>query len=114
MISEAEGLEILRNWKRQRTVVSFISFEFADRWISFEARIREVDHSLVVVEEPFSAEHRRSLDLEGAEFDKAEGVENVPDDVPLPGTMLARFSRFLFVRLQDGRQLLFAEPTIVR
>ena len=46
MISSAEGLEILRNWKRQRTVLSFISLEFADCWYKFEARIRDVGPTL--------------------------------------------------------------------
>jgi hypothetical protein len=120
MISSEEGLGILRKWKRERTVLSFISFELSDFWSERNVRIRKVESTRVAFDMAGSPADTQSgdssdveLDLEGAEFDKAVGPEEVPEDVPLPDAEISRFGLFLFVRLRDGLPVLFAAPVSI-
>jgi hypothetical protein len=113
MISSKEGLEILRNWKRKRTSLFFIPFEFADGTSLLDAKVVEVDASALKLEIPVCDPRFVFLDLRKAKFNKATGANEVPDDVPLPVWFLERYSFFLFIRLEDGRPILLAEPVLI-
>jgi hypothetical protein len=90
MISTQEGLRILRRWKSKRT--SLVFFFDVEDFVSWQdAQIFEVRSKRLTVELSGRGPDRRSLDLEGAEFHKADGPE-------------------LLIRLRDGTPVLFGGP----
>ena len=107
MISPVDGVEILRKWKRERTLISLFVLntgDFASRW---ESRIRAADNSLLEVEMAESNDTRR-FNLTGALFD----IET-PEELPFDPVRFGRFSSFLFIRLSDGLPLIFAVPELL-
>ena len=104
MISSAEGLRILDNWKTQKTPLWLAICNF-DELVGPVVMI--VDVSWVpagVVFDLGRGGELEPLDLRKAEFDKADS-----DAVPFSDTVTKRFGFFLNLSLADGRQFILAQ-----
>jgi len=104
MISSAEGLRILGNWKMQKTPLWLAVPKF-DELDGPEVRIVDVstDPAGVVFDLGGGGE-LEPLDLKEAEFDKADS-----EGAPFPDTVTKRFGFFLNLSLVDGRKFVLAE-----
>lgn len=113
MISSDDGLAMLRNWKRAKTILSFFKL-LDDVRIDREVRIVELRGFVLTVENVRGKPTPVTFDLAGALFDRLSS-----DD--LPGELLsmspeekARFSAFLLIRLAgNGLRLCFANPAFI-
>ncbi len=104
MISSADGVAILKKWRRERVLVSFFALSTGDFASSWAAKIRAADGPILEVEMVGSADIQR-FNLAGALFDA-----ETPDDLPFNIEDLGRFCSFLFIRLADGLPIFFAVP----
>ncbi len=104
MISCAEGFSILGNWKTQRTPLWLVAPSF-DEVQGPEVRIVDVlTEPAGVVFDLGGGGELEPLDLNEAEFDKADSAA-----VPSPNTITKRFGFFLQLSLADGRKFVLAQ-----
>ncbi|MGO8788786.1 MAG: hypothetical protein ACLQVL_15585 [Terriglobia bacterium] len=104
MISSAEGLRILDNWKTQKTPL-WLAVPNLDELEGPEVRIVDVSTEPAgVVFDLGGGGELEPLDLKEAEFDKADS-----DAAPFPETVTKRFGFFLNLSLPDGREFVLAQ-----
>jgi len=104
MISSVEGFRILGNWKTQKTPLWLAVHNF-DEMQGPEVTIVEVSTDPAgVVFDLGDAGELEPLDLNSAEFDKADSEAS-----PFPDTVTKLFGFFLQLSLADGRQFVLAQ-----
>jgi hypothetical protein len=104
MISSAEGFQILGTWKTQKTPL-WLTFPSLDKWEGPEVRIVDVSTEPAgVVFDLGDGGELEPLDLEEAEFDKADSQA-----APFPNNITKLFGFFLHLSLADGREFVLAQ-----
>jgi len=104
MISFAEGVRILSNWKSQKTPL-WLAVPSSDELAGPEVRIVEVSTEPPgVVFDLGGGRDLEPSDLKEAEFDKSDS-----DAAPFPYTVTKRFGFFLNLSLADGRRYVLAQ-----
>jgi hypothetical protein len=111
VISSEEGLSILKNWNRARTVVLVGCSDTIDSLVAFDGIVDAVGGSEVVVSERNDPSKTFRLDIRHARFDKAESAEEMYEDFPMSEE--DAYSFFLFVLKPNGESVFFAVPISV-
>lgn len=104
MISSAEAFRILGNWKMQKTPL-WLAVTNSNEFEGPEVRIVDVSTEPAgVVFDLGGGGELEPLDLEKAEFDKADSQA-----APFPNTVTKLFGFFLRLSLADGREFVLAQ-----
>jgi hypothetical protein len=107
-ISSGEGLFILKNWQTHKTVLWFVSFEYADIVGGPDVRVKSASPALLELQHAGS-EEVIWVDLGGMDFWLL-----AKSDVPFPANTLEGFDVLLGMRRSDSEiPLLLASRIII-
>ena len=101
-ISSTDGFEILKKWKKQRTLLSALWASPPGDFHSWQAFVKQVDGGFLTISKA------GSRSLAGATFRVSDSPGEL--EVPFPEAAVKRFSIFLFVLLSNGSRIVLGVP----
>jgi hypothetical protein len=107
-ISSTDGFEILKKWKKQRTLLSALWASPPGDFHSWQAFVKQVDGGFLTISKAGSRSLTEEWDLAGATFRVSDSPGEL--EVPFPEAAVKRFSIFLFVLLSNGSRIVLGVP----